>query len=647
MKKLITLILLLVGGVSIANAAWYVVGDMTAWTPTPSSSITPMTESSGTFVSEFVISGNKNFCLADGDGSNWEDFHANHRYSYSTTGTVVSVDTDYELTLGGDRVMNFTGDGSTYRFTFVESTKTLTITKVDATISSIVIAGEKINDWDWDGTKKIELARVGETNVYTADFPCTGETGFGFKVNNIWMGYNEVGAENITAPTGWITNAEDNFVLKHNLPTYYDTYTVTATWTPNSNPISGWAIEIAGKTKDLKLQFASSEADWTKEGAWVAVWAWKNGQSGNWYSIGAPTDGVYTVSVPSNVDYWKLVRGYDGTPDWEKVWNQSAQITYKSGDDFISTFTAVAEGHVPTSTVIFNAVSIIGELTGDGTYTLGQEVNMTQDSEDPNKYTLVVDRDITGAKAYTYKLITNHKEDVYTLPDEGTNSYTINEAGKFQLTFSADVSTHTLSLEAKKYVSVGATGYSTFSSKHSLDFTGLDINAYRAEINASKQVVLKQVNRIPSNNGVMLKGTADTEVLVPIADVGEGDFGGGVTNCFVATDGTAEIAASTAGSYNYVFATSPALGFYNLAAALPAANVKVGGAYLHTDTELATENPSSSRVSWIFDGEATAINAIENAENTAAKVVYNLNGQRVMNPGKGLYIVNGKKVIIK
>lgn len=627
----------------MANAAWYVVGDMTGWTYTPSTSITPMTENSGTYVSEFVIDGDKYFCIADGDDSSWDDFHANHRYSYSTSGTVVSVDTNYELTLGGDRSMKFTGDGSTYRFTFVESTKTLTITKVDATISSIVIAGEKINDWDWDGTKKIELARVGETNVYTADFPCTGETQFGFKVNNIWMGYNEVGAENITAPTGWITNAEDNFVLNHDLPTYYDTYTVTATWTPNSKPNSGWTIEIAGKTKDLKLQFASSEADWTKDGAWVAVWAWKNGQSGNWYSIGDPTDGVYTVSVPSNVDYWKLVRGEGATPDIAKKWNESAQITYKSGDDYISTFTAIENDYAPTSTIIFNAVSIIGELTGDGTYTLGQEVNMTQDPEDPNKYTLVVDRNITEAKTYTYKLIVNHKEDVYTLPNVGTNSYAINEAGKFQLIFSADLSTHTLSLEAKKYVSVGETGYSTFSSKHSLDFTGLAIKAYRAEINASKQVVLKQVNKIPNNNGVMLVGEPKAEVIVPFTS--ESDLND-VTNCFVATDGTADIAASAAGSFNYVFVTTSPAGFYNLESALPRANVKVGGAYLHTNTELAAD-PATSRVGWIFDDEVTGINAVENAGNADAKVVYNLNGQRVMNPAKGLYIVNGKKVIIK
>ena len=45
-----------------------------------------------------------------------------------------------------------------------------------------------------------------------------------------------------------------------------------------------------------------------------------------------------------------------------------------------------------------------------------------------------------------------------------------------------------------------------------------------------------------------------------------------------------------------------------------------------------------------FGNEATGINAVEAAAQKEG--AYNLNGQRVMQPTKGLYIVNGKKVII-
>ena len=40
-----------------------------------------------------------------------------------------------------------------------------------------------------------------------------------------------------------------------------------------------------------------------------------------------------------------------------------------------------------------------------------------------------------------------------------------------------------------------------------------------------------------------------------------------------------------------------------------------------------------------------AIRATEGAEGTA--VVYDLQGRRVENPQKGVYIVNGKKVVIR
>ena len=47
------------------------------------------------------------------------------------------------------------------------------------------------------------------------------------------------------------------------------------------------------------------------------------------------------------------------------------------------------------------------------------------------------------------------------------------------------------------------------------------------------------------------------------------------------------------------------------------------------------------------DGETTSISeAIGETEDVRGEV-YNLNGQRVAQPAKGLYIVNGRKVIVK
>ena len=48
-----------------------------------------------------------------------------------------------------------------------------------------------------------------------------------------------------------------------------------------------------------------------------------------------------------------------------------------------------------------------------------------------------------------------------------------------------------------------------------------------------------------------------------------------------------------------------------------------------------------------FEDEQTGLKSIREAEQANDGIVYNLSGQRVDNPAKGLYIVNGKKVVIK
>jgi hypothetical protein len=62
---------------------------------------------------------------------------------------------------------------------------------------------------------------------------------------------------------------------------------------------------------------------------------------------------------------------------------------------------------------------------------------------------------------------------------------------------------------------------------------------------------------------------------------------------------------------------------------------------------LQLPNTSSAReISFIFDDETTGIKTVSNAaENNG--MIFNLNGQRVSSPKGGLYIKNGKKVIIK
>ena len=62
---------------------------------------------------------------------------------------------------------------------------------------------------------------------------------------------------------------------------------------------------------------------------------------------------------------------------------------------------------------------------------------------------------------------------------------------------------------------------------------------------------------------------------------------------------------------------------------------------------LAVPKGVSSARGFAFDGESTGISTSLINSKKANSEVYSLSGQRIAQPTKGLYIVNGKKVVIK
>lgn len=62
--------------------------------------------------------------------------------------------------------------------------------------------------------------------------------------------------------------------------------------------------------------------------------------------------------------------------------------------------------------------------------------------------------------------------------------------------------------------------------------------------------------------------------------------------------------------------------------------------------DVLDDKTATSRIVMNFDGEATGINSVLRDALNDGKV-YDLNGRQVEKPGKGVFIVNGKKVVIK
>lgn len=366
----------------------------------------------------------------------------------------------------------------------------------------------------------------------------------------------------------------------------------------------------------------------------------------------APTDQKFKLVV--NGSDWI---GYDGltinAPDGWVDHETSGDYNYilKNGNSGYKTYTITATWlENPVATNLWT-VKIEGKderpttygIVGDFFYVDAENDGWANDQvmtkAGENVYTLTVENFAATAKKYDYKLRKNGAWGIYDLPASGNNEYTFNEAGTYDLTFTANVAAHTLDLSVKKHIALDKE-FVTFSSKHGLDFTGLDVKAYRAET-ADGKVVLKQVNGVvPNNVGIVLRGTAGETYKVPIA---AGDDIDGATNLLVAANNGYEIATSSEGSYNYVLATQNKVqGFYQVTSAYTM--TQDGKAYLHTTTALAAE--AAAAPAWIIEGDVTGIESVTR-ETITDNAYYNLAGQRVAQPTKGLYIVNGKKVIVK
>ena len=179
---------------------------------------------------------------------------------------------------------------------------------------------------------------------------------------------------------------------------------------------------------------------------------------------------------------------------------------------------------------------------------------------------------------------------------------------------------------------ITAAGWATLYTNCPLDFSGVEgLTAYTATLDGST-VTLTEVADVPANTGVVLKGEANTYEIPAIAssETAKGDLEGSATAINVEED--------TENVY-YVLAKS---GDDDARfAKVTSGTIAAGKAYLKV-----AKGAAGVRESYSIGGVApTAIESVQALQENGE--LFNLNGQRVTAPQKGLYIVNGKKVIMK
>lgn len=171
----------------------------------------------------------------------------------------------------------------------------------------------------------------------------------------------------------------------------------------------------------------------------------------------------------------------------------------------------------------------------------------------------------------------------------------------------------------------------TFSSPKILDFSSVsDVEAYIATAVSGSSVTMQKVTgAVPANTGLVLVDKSGKDVVsIPTCGTATEDVS---SNLLVATT------ASTTVSSGYVLAgAGSSLGWYSINSVQP--TLAAGKAYLN-----ATASVKALTMS--FD-DITAIQSVDVKPATEG-AYYSLQGIRVANPEKGIYIKNGKKVIVK
>ena len=149
------------------------------------------------------------------------------------------------------------------------------------------------------------------------------------------------------------------------------------------------------------------------------------------------------------------------------------------------------------------------------------------------------------------------------------------------------------------------------------------------------------MTKVPANTGIIVGlAEAATEAKTISVPVCAGETDAVTGNMLVAVLKATTVQQSAEGNINYVFGKSGGKEqFFKVRAA--GMEVPANNAYL------AIPEAQAKGIDVIgLNGDATGISTIENADMQNGEV-YNLQGQKVNRAQKGVYIVNGKKVILK
>ena len=181
-------------------------------------------------------------------------------------------------------------------------------------------------------------------------------------------------------------------------------------------------------------------------------------------------------------------------------------------------------------------------------------------------------------------------------------------------------------------VTIPSVGWVTFCSSDALNYAAVSgLTAYTATFSDKTLTLHELTEGVPAGTGIILQGEAGTYSVPVVAasSVAEAAY----------NDLTGTTSAVVAADYCYALTqlNESSVGFKLVSSGV---TIPANKAYYHS--------ASISRELYTIDSDATVTGILETTEAAAADAtVYDLQGRRVGSFGKGLYIKNGKKYLVK
>ena len=227
-----------------------------------------------------------------------------------------------------------------------------------------------------------------------------------------------------------------------------------------------------------------------------------------------------------------------------------------------------------------------------------------------------------------------------------------NTPGTYDINVTATSDNYDITIEAgtltilptKMSITIGAPGVGTYCSPYDLDFsTVTDFKAYIATgyNSATGNVIVQAVKDVPAGTGLFLKGTPGTY------DVPCGESTSYYVNMLVGVTEATTISATDGNMTNFLLSATnssdacfrPISSTYNL---------KANRAYLQIPTSMVSSSAGANSVGIEFEEGVTGIdNSLSDMDTDAHWFTLDgrkLNGKPTQ---KGIYVVNGQKVVIK